>query len=316
MAQFRTAPLDPRVREVLSQMRAGGIAASHTLSVAEARGASRERRALLRGAPEPVHRVRDAVIPGPGGALPVRVYAPKGAGLPVLVYLHGGGWVLGDLDSVDPLCRIFANGAGCLVVSVDYRLAPEHPFPAAPEDAYAALRWAAENAQALGADARRIAIGGDSAGGNLAAAATLMARDRGGPALVYQVLNMPVTNFAFDTPSYEQFADDYPLARADMQWFWRHYLARPADGGQPYASPLRAADLRRLPPGLVVTAELDPLRDEGEAYAARLREAGVAVETRRYAGMVHGFTGMAASVDQARRALDEIQHALRAAFAV
>lgn len=272
--------------------------------------------ALSPGEPLPIAKVENRTIPGPAGEIPVRVYTPEGSGpFPVLVYYHGGGFVLCDLDTHDGTCRSLANGAGVVVLSVDYRLAPEHKFPAGAEDCYAALSWAAANAGELNGDATRLAVAGDSAGGNLGAVAALMARDRGGPALRFQLLVYPVTNHDFDTDSYRENADGYFLSAEMMQWFWRHYLAEPAHGAEPYASPLRADDLTNLPPSLCITAEYDPLRDEGEAYAEKLRDAGNQVTLTRYDGMIHGFFGMDAILDQARHAIAEANEALRKALA-
>ncbi len=259
--------------------------------------------------------VKDLEIPGPAGPIPLRVYRPsERTDLPVLVYLHGGGWVICSLETHDVSCRQLANGADCVVVSVDYRLAPEHRFPAAPEDCYAALRWTARNAASLGGDPRRLAIGGDSAGGNLTAAVSLMARDRKGPQLCHQLLIYPVTDHAFDTDSYRENADAPILTREMMQGFWGHYLARDEDGLHPYASPLRAEDLSGLPPAHLITAEYDPLRDEGEAYARRLAVAGVPVVQRRYDGMIHGFFGFGDFIDLAREAVDDVARELRRGF--
>jgi acetyl esterase len=234
----------------------------------------------------------------------------------MLVYFHGGGWVIGNLDTHDGVCRQLCNAAHCVVVSVDYRLAPEHPYPAAAEDAYAATRWVAANAAAIGGDPARIALGGDSAGGNLTAVVTLMARDRGGPPLVFQLLVYPATDApTADHPSYRENAEGYFLTRDMMLWFWNHYCGSTPDLTDAYRYPLRAKDLRRLPPAYVITAEFDPLRDEGEAYAARLREANVPVRLKRYAGMIHGFFGMGALLTQAREATKEAAEALRSAFA-
>ena len=205
-------------------------------------------------------------------------------------------------------------GAECLVVSVDYRLAPEHPFPAAPEDCYAATAWLAEHCAELGGDPARLAVGGDSAGGNLAAAVALMARERGGPPLAHQLLIYPVTDYAFDTASYRENAEGYMLTLPLMEWFWNHYLADPAQGDNELASPLRAASLAQLPPATVITAEFDPLRDEGEAYAQRLSDAGVKTEMTRYDGVFHGFFGMGAAIDKAKQAVDEACTALRSTF--
>ena len=215
----------------------------------------------------------------------------------------------------DATVRALTNAAGCVAVSVEYRLAPEHKFPAAADDSYAAARWVADNAAALNGDPSRVAVGGDSAGGNLAAVVALMARQRGGPPLVHQLLVYPVTDFNFATPSYRENAQGYLLGRTDMVWFWNHYLRDEADGGNPLASPLRAEDLRGLPPALVITAEYDPLRDEGEAYAEKLRAAGVPVTCTRYDGMVHGFFNMFVAVDRAKDAIRQAADALREAFA-
>jgi acetyl esterase len=309
-------PLDPQARALLDQMAAAGAPPFESLTPAQAREMIMQMRELA-GPPEPVARAEDRVAATAAGPIPVRVYAPEATGpLPVLVYFHGGGWVIGNLDTVDAPCRSLANQARCLIVSVDYRLAPEHKFPAAAEDCYAATRWAAEHAAELGGDPARIAVGGDSAGGNLAAVVCLMARDRGGPRLTYQLLIYPVTNYDFSTPSYQDNAEGYLLTKNAMVWFWEHYLRDPSDGQNPYASPLRAADLRGLPPAFVITAEYDPLRDEGEAYAARLREAGVAAELRRYDGMIHGFFQMAGVLDQGKQVIADAAAALRAAFTV
>jgi acetyl esterase/lipase len=308
-------PLDPAARALLDQLAATGAPPLDELPVAEAREAARTLGALQGEAPA-LARVENRRIPGPGGEIPVRLYAPGGDGpWPLLVFLHGGGWVIGDLEVYDVLCRQLALAVPTMVVSVDYRRAPEARFPAAAEDAWTATRWLADNAAALGADPRRVAVGGDSAGGNLAAVTGLMARDRGGPRLVHQLLVYPVTDAACDTASYRDNADGYFLTRAMMLWFWNHYLPDPSAGRNPYASPLRARDLTDLPPATVITAEFDPLRDEGEAYAARLREAGVPVRLTRYDGMIHAFFGMPTVFAQARTALAEAAAALRAAFA-
>jgi acetyl esterase len=248
--------------------------------------------------------------------MPVRLYTPPGRGpFPVLVYFHGGGWVIGNIAAYDPTCRALTNAAGCVVVSVEYRLAPEHKFPAAPEDCYAALQWVATNAAAINGEPARLAIGGDSAGGNLTAVVAQMARDRGGPPLVYQVLVYPVTDYNYNTASYRENADGYLLTRDAMGWFWNHYLRSQADGSNPLASPLRAPNLRGLPPALVLTAEFDPLRDEGEAYAARLQETGVPVTLKRYDGMIHGFFSLGTVLDQGKQAMADAAAALRGAFA-
>jgi acetyl esterase len=308
-------PLDPQAQVILDQMAALGLGALGTMSAEETRRQLQESgRALPPG--QPVKNVEDRAIPGPAGDIPVRIYTPDGdPPLPLLVYYHGGGWVLGNLDQVDATCRELANAAGCVVVSVDYRLAPEHTYPAAAEDSYAAFRWVADNASALGGDSRRIAMGGDSAGGNLAAVVCLMAKERGGPSPSFQALVYPVTDHSFETASYRDNAEGYLLTTTAMRWFWDQYLNEPGEGRQPYASPLRAEDLSGLPPALIITAEFDPLRDEGEAYGERLRQAGVPVVVSRYDGMIHGFFGMSLIVDKAKLAVGEVTGALKSAFA-
>ncbi len=265
---------------------------------------------------ETVEKILNRTIPGPAGEIPVRIYTPAGDGpLPVLVYFHGGGFVICDLDSHDSICRALANAAVCVVISVEYRLAPESPFPAAPEDCYAATCWAAEQPASAGFDASRLAVGGDSAGGNLSAVVALMARDRGGPRIAHQLLIYPVTDCAFDTPSYEENAEGYLLTREMMRWFWQHYLENQEDAANPMASPLRAEKLEGLPAATVITAEFDPLRDEGEAFAAKLEAAGVPMERTRYDGMFHGFFGMTDILDTAKVAVAQAGAALRKALA-
>jgi acetyl esterase len=308
-------PLEPQAQAFLEQLAATGAPPLHELSIEQAR------QAIVtlfgtQGDPEPVGAVQDCTIPGAAGEMPARIYSPHGTGpFDVLVYFHGGGWVIGNLEAYDATCRALTKAAGCLVVAMEYRLAPEHKFPAAPEDCYAATQWVAANAASLGGDPRRIAVGGDSAGGNLAAVVAQMARDRGGPALCYQLLVYPVTDYNFGTPSYRENADGYLLTKDAMTWFWNHYLPSSAEGSHPMASPLRASSLDGLPPAFVLTAEFDPLRAEGEAYAARLRDAGIAVTLKRYHGMIHGFFSLGAVLDQGKQAMQDAGAALRAAFA-
>jgi acetyl esterase len=308
-------PLDPQAQRVIEALAALNLKPVEESTPAEARESIRARTAAL-GPFEEVAAVADHRVPVAGGEITTRLYSPGGpAPHPVLVYYHGGGWVIGDLYTHDGLCRSITNAARCAVASVDYRLAPESKYPVPVEDSYAALRWVATNAARLGVDPRRIAVGGDSAGGNLATVIAMLARERGGPALVHQLLIYPVTDHGFDTPSYVENATGYVLTREGMRWFWNHYLTRAAQGQEPYASPLRAPSLAGLPPALVMTAEHDPLRDEGEAYAARLRDAGVPVTLTRYTGMFHGFVRMTRILDKARTALDEIAGSLQKAFA-
>ncbi|HEX3567829.1 MAG TPA: alpha/beta hydrolase [Acidimicrobiales bacterium] len=263
---------------------------------------------------EPVHKVTDSQFDGPAGPVPVRIYRPTVGLLPVVVFCHGGGWVLCNLDTHDDLCRSLANGTGAVVVSVDYRQPPEHPFPAAVDDAYGALQWVAGQAHELGVDQDRMAVAGDSAGGNLAAAVCLMAWHRSGPSVRFQLLIYPVLAHAFDTGSYLDNATGYFLTAEHMRWYWDQYLADPADGRNQYASPLFAEDLSGLPAAHIITGEHDPLRDEGEAYAGRLREAGVDVTNVRYGGMFHGFFTLGRVLPAAAVATSSAHAALRAAL--
>jgi acetyl esterase len=306
-------PLDPQAQRVLEQIAALGLPPNNLVSPEQARINMKSRR---RAAGPEVGKVEERHISAPGVEIPVRIYTPVGPGpFPILVWFHGGGWVVGDLDTADPTARHLTVGAGCVTVSVDYRLAPETKFPGAADDCYAATVWAAQNAARINADAGRLAVGGDSAGGNLAAAVSLMARDRGTPPLAFQLLVYPVTAPDFETPSYRNNAEGYMLTRDGMQWYWDQYLQTPADASHSYAAPLVATNLCGVPPALVITAEYDPLCDEGEAYARRLQEAGVATTCTRYDGMIHGFFGMPTLMDKGRQAVDEAAAALRKAFA-
>jgi len=310
-------PVDPQIQQVIDALAASEFEPVHALTPHEARAqydAMIEARGIT---PAPVGAVEDRALPGPGGDLPVRIYRPDlgGDDLPALVYFHGGGHVIGSPDTHDATTRNLCNGAGCVVMSVDYRLAPEHKFPAAAEDALAAVRWCAAHSAEIGVDPRRIAVGGDSAGGNLAAVAALMAREAGGPALRLQVLVYPVADYACDTASYRTYATGYgTLEAASMRWFRDQYLRDEADRRDWRAAPLRAADLSGLPPALVLTAQCDVLHDEGEAYAQRLRAAGAEVEYHRCEGMIHGFFTMAPAVDGAVRAQALVCEAMKGAF--
>jgi acetyl esterase len=307
--------LDPQARAFLDKLAAANLPDVPALTPQEAR-TQMEVGALMLGRPPRVGRVEDRTIPGPSGPVRVRITAPEGPGpFPGLVYFHGGGWVVGSLASHDHLCRAITNIAGVTVVSVDYRLAPEHPFPSAVDDADAATEWVARNAETLGIDGGRLAVGGDSAGGTLAAVVARRARDRGSPALEFQLLIYPITDCDLNTHSYLKNADGYMLTRAAMAWYWDQYVPDPARRFDPDVSPLRAGDLSGLCPALVITAGYDPLRDEAEAYADRLSQAGVAVRLSRYEGMIHGFLRRHALLDQGQAALVEVGEAVKMALA-
>jgi acetyl esterase len=294
--------LDPQLAPLIAELDAG-FPPVHTMTGAEARAAIRAR-SMPVAQPEPVAEVWNQTIPGPGGDIPVRIYRPDGSDLPVLVYAHGGGFVFCDLDSHDGLCREIANRVPAVVVSVAYRLAPEHRWPAAADDFYAATQWAADNASSLGGDQGRLLVGGDSAGGNLAAVTALMARDRGGPTLAAQLLLYPVLAADFDTESYRLFGRGYYNPKPAMQWYWDQYVPSKADRVHPYAVPLHA-ELHDLPPAVVVIAGHDPLRDEALAYAAELDAAGVRVVRAHFGGAIHGFMTMA-SLGIAREARQRV----------
>ena len=307
--------LAPEMRAILEAMAEAGAPPLETLPVEEAREAAYGT-VQLAGEPEPVASVEDRRIPVRSGEIDVRIYTPEGDGpFPGVVYLHGGGWVVCDLETHDNVCRAISRRAGAVVVAVHYRRSPEHKFPVPLEDSEDAARWTAANAASLGIDPARIAIVGDSAGGNMATVIAARAREDGSAELqlALQVLVYPVTNLSStDTPSQEEFAEDHFLTAASMDWFLNHYLAEPEDASHPHASPALLEDLRGLPPALVITAECDPLRDEGEAYANRMREAGVPVTQTRYDGMVHPFINMLGATQGAQKAVDEIAAAVRA----
>lgn len=286
-------PLDPQAREFLGKLAASQAPPMHAYSPQDAR-------ALVVPLQMPKERMGgldNRTIPGPGGEIPVRIYHPKtpdedstgGSPRPIVVFFHGGGWVVGSIASHDALCRRLCNQSGCIFVSVGYRLAPEHKFPAAVDDCYTATAWAAVNAEELGGDPDRIAVCGDSAGGNLAAVVALLARDRGGPAIAHQSLIYPITDHMPDFDSYRRNGDGYFLTNDSIHWFWEHYLNDPSEADQPAAAPLRADDLSGLPPATMLVAEFDPLIDEGLAYADRLEQAGVPVERITCDGQIHGF---------------------------
>lgn len=311
--------LDSQVQKVLDSLAAGAFntgAVPRDMSDEERRRRVDSDPLFVRDVP-PVGEVHDLVVPGPAGPIPVRAYVPPGTGepFPVAVYFHGGGFHSGSIEMYDATCRDLCARSGTAVVSVGYRLAPEHPFPVPVEDCYAATAWVAEHAAQFRADGTRLAVIGPSAGGNLAAAVALMARDRGGPAIALQVLIYPVTASDPTTGSMTEFAEGYWLTRDTTQFCWESYLPDPADRRHPYAAVLYAPDLSGLPPAVVLTAECDPLRDEGERYAHRLAEAGVPTRLTRYFGVIHGFLLMAGVIDRGREAMADVAAALADALA-
>lgn len=312
-------PLDPQARDFLDRLERSGAPRLHELQPDDARALV----VPLRMPREPVDRVENRVVPGPAGPLPIRIYRPlrdaaptaggpvsRGDRLPVVVYLHGGGWVVGSISSHDALCRRLCNCSRCLFVSVEYRLAPEHKYPAAVDDAFAATEWVAAHAAEFGGDPERIGVAGDSAGGNLAAVVCLLARDRRRPHLVSQTLIYPITDYFPDNESSRQHGRDYFLTHESIAWFWNHYLSAAEQGREFTAAPLRAARLSGLPAALVLVAEFDPLRDEGLEYAARLEQAGVPVQRFIVDGQIHGFLRRLDLFDRAARSAAELGSAL------
>lgn len=305
-------PVAPEVAEMLAAAKAANLPPMHTMDPVEVRAANR---VPLIYNPIPIVSVVNRKIPGPESEIPVRVYTPDGEGpFSLVMYYHGGGFVICDLDSHDSLCRSLCAKIGAVVVSVDYRLAPEAKFPAAPRDCYAATCWAVDNAVALNADGARLCLAGDSAGGNLAAVVALMARDQAGPVARHQLLIYPVTDRSCNTESYRTNGEDYFLTAKTMEWFWDHYLQNDQQANDPMVSPLRA-ELAGLPSATVLTAEYDPLRDEGIAYADALAAAGIDVEHRLFEGMIHGFVSMGGVTDQTEVAIDYLSERARAALA-
>jgi len=307
--------LDPQAKSFLDTIAGFGGPPLEQLPLAEARKVPLGM-IDFGGPEESMAEVQNRTIPGPGGPIAVRVYRPvKKETLPVLMFFHGGGFVICNLDTHDRLCRSLAKASGCAVVSVDYRLAPEHKYPAAVEDAYAATQYLAEHAAEFGVDSSRIAVGGDSAGGNLAAVVSLLARDRGGPKLKFQLLIYPLVDFEDESPSMRQFGQgDHFLTIEGMDWFKKSYLASADSAREPSASPMNATDFRGLPPAMVITAECDPLRDQGEAYARKLKAAGAQVELKRYEGMIHPFLSLAGIIDAGKTAITDAAAAVRGAL--
>jgi acetyl esterase len=305
--------LDPQTKFVLEQLAAAGAPPMEKLTPQQARAAMM----LPKGEVEPVGKVEDRTIPGPESDIPVRVYYPKEeqGSYPALVFYHGGGWVVGNIDSHDDICRSLTNLANCVTISVDYRLAPEHKFPAAVEDSFAAFQYVFEHAEEFQVDRARIAVGGDSAGGNLAAVVTNLAKGKKAPSICYQLLLYPSTKLAGEpTVSMKENSEGYFLTSGTMAWFRDCYLNSEEDKQNPKASPMLFGNFKDLPPTLVITAEYDPLRDEGEEYADKLAEAGVQVEKVRYNGTIHGFISMAAVINQGKEALNKAGNALKNAF--
>lgn len=297
-------PLHPVIQKALSL--AAGSLPYHALPIAQARAQARQGYPMV-DPPFPVGAVHELEIPGPGGVTRLRMYCPRGDGPhPVIVFFHGSGFVVLDLDSHDDICRRLCAGASCMVVSVDYRLAPEHKFPAAPDDCLAATRWVAEHAGAYGGDATRMVVAGDSAGGCLAAVTALRIRDEGGPALQGQLMWYPVTDYPSQPPaSYGTYGSGYGLTHEGMLWFWEQYLSEPSAASHPHASPLRMNTPAGLPSTYVMVAEFDVLRDEGEAFARRLKECGIETVIRCQAGMNHGFLKYTGMIKEADAAIDD-----------
>ena len=307
--------LDPQVEKVLSRQTDSGTDSTETVSVAETRRVFSESRTSFKEIVKNVSSVENLSIDSPHGKVPIRIYTPEGDGpFPVLVFFHGGGFVLGDLNTTDNICKYFANGAECIVVSVDYRLAPEHKFPAAVEDAYFATQWVEKNAHTFKGDPLRIAVGGESAGGNLAAVVSLLSRSNKTPAIQFQFLIYPCVQFGMETQSMIDCGEKYNLTVSEMKWFGDHYFSDESQMTNILASPLLVENLEGLPPALVVTAEFDPLRDEGEQYADRLASFGVKVKKKCYPGMVHSFFNYSGEVDQSKISLDETVMELRNIF--
>jgi acetyl esterase len=305
--------LHPQVEGLLAQMAADGAPPISSLTIVEAR-AMPANLVALGGDPPAVASVRDVSMPVDGGSISLRVYTPLGDGPhPVTVFFHGGGWVIGDLDSHDPLCRDLCAGSSSVVVAVDYRMAPEHRFPVAPNDCFAAVRWVADHADELGVDADRLAVCGDSAGGNLSAVVTQMARQAGGPSIAFAALIYPATDMTDESGSIVENGSGYFLEKNDMDWFMGHYLTA-EQRHDPLASPALAADLAGLPAAFVAVCEYDPLRDQGIAYAEKLEAAGVTTELKVYAGLIHAAANMPAVLDGGRELVDDVADRLGTAL--
>ncbi|MGY1625130.1 alpha/beta hydrolase [Geodermatophilus sp. SYSU D00965] len=307
-------PLDPQAHALLAAMEAQGAPDISQLSVSQARDMANSFREM-QGDLVQVAAVGDRTVPGPDGSLPVRIYRPEGSPRGAIVYFHGGGWVIGNIEVVDAPSRALADATGCVVVSAQYRLAPESAYPAAVEDCYAVTSWVAEHLAELGTEPAGLVVAGDSAGGNLAAAVALMARDRQGPEITFQALVYPATDLAgMETDSYRENGEGYLLTAASMRWFRDHYVPDEARRSEPYCSPARAEDLSGLPPAFIATMEFDPLRDDGEAYAERLEEAGVPVTVQRYDGQIHGLFWLGGMCDRYSALVDDLAREVKAAL--
>ena len=309
--------LHPETVAFMEKTAALNIPAFGTVSAEELRAETDRRNEAIPPAIEPVRKVIRRKIEGPGGEIPLRIYVPANAEppYPVVMVFHGGGWTIRSYELEGPTSRGLANRVGALVISVQYRLAPETRFPGAADDCYAATEWAIENASEFDGDASKLAVAGTSAGGNLSAAIAQMARDRNGPKISHQVLFCPVIDHDFTRASYDEFAEGYGLTKVGMQWFWNNYLGPDGDGSHPYASPIQANDLSGLPDATVITAECDVLRDEGEDYAAALKTAGVDTRSTRYEGFLHGFNVQPGHIQAADSALDEAADRIKRSFA-
>lgn len=296
--------LNPQLKDILDMLNSVEVSDLESVSPAEMRAMFD---LPMEGEPEPVGRVEDRQVPGADGPLNARIYRPEGKGpFPLMAFFHGGGFVLCDLETHDGLCRALCNAVGCVVVSVDYRLAPEARFPAAPEDCFSATQWCADHASELDGDPERLIVAGDSAGGCLAAVVAQIARDRRGPKIAHQLLMYPVTDRNFERESYLKYGEGYFLTREMMQWFWKHYLADEADAQNPYAAPLQSQELANLPPATVITGGYDPLKDEGKAYADKLAAAGVDVSYRCFEDMIHGFLSLPIPFEDGAGAVEEV----------
>ncbi len=314
---MKESELDPQITALLEQMQEQGVPPVETMTPTRAREVKNPVFSKLAAPAEDLAGVEDLLIPGKGVEIPIRIYTPLGRGpFPILVYFHGGGWLIGNLDTHDSVCRSLANRSGCLIVSVDYRLSPENKFPAAVEDAYAATKWVADNAARISGDAGRLAVGGDSSGGNLATVVCLLSRENRAPSIGLQVLIYPVTDVSsLDTNSYHRHGEGYVLTRNSMRYYRDHYITNQEELRNPLVSPLLAENLKGLPPAFILAAEFDVLLDEVEGYARRLQEAGVSVQFSLFNGLIHGFFCWGGVVDRARDAIDETASALRSAFA-